>query len=167
MMKSKVLIYPNPILKKISKKVEEKTQKIEKIINDLVDIRNHTDHSTGIAAPQIGESIRIIAVDPGKNKKCKKHHGKNILINPNILKWEGTILGREGCMSVPDFTGNVNRARKIVVQFLDINFNENVIETDGFESILLQHEIDHLNGILFIDRVISKRTDLFRRNKKV
>jgi peptide deformylase len=68
-------------------------------------------------------------------------------------------------MSVPDYTGNVNRARKILVQYHDENLEEKVIETEGFEAILIQHESDHLDGVLFIDRVISRRTDLFRRKK--
>jgi len=160
-----VLTYPNPILKEISKEVTEINDNIKKIIQDLVDTMDATSHSTGIAAPQIGELVRIIAIDPGKNKKCKNHHGKKVLINPEIVKWEGLVQSREGCMSVPDYTGNVNRAEKVVVQFLDENFEPQAFEAEGFEAILLQHEIDHLDGILFIDRIISKRTDLFRRKK--
>lgn len=68
-------------------------------------------------------------------------------------------------MSVPDFTGNVTRAERIVVNYFDENMQQNVLETSGFEAVLIQHETDHLNGMLFIDRVISKRTDLFRRKK--
>ena len=68
-------------------------------------------------------------------------------------------------MSVPDFTGNVTRAERIVVSCFDENMQQTVLETSGFEAILIQHETDHLNGMLFIDRVISKRTDLFRRKK--
>ncbi|KAA0259069.1 peptide deformylase [Deferribacter autotrophicus] len=160
-----VLVYPNPLLKEISKEVNDIDEKIKNVIEDLIDTMDATSHSTGIAAPQIGELVRIIAIDPGKNKKCKNHHGKRVMINPEIIKWEGLIQSREGCMSVPDFTGNVNRAEKIVVQFFDENMKQHVFETEGFEAILIQHEIDHLDGILFIDRIISKRTDLFRRKK--
>ena len=87
------------------------------------------------------------------------------IINPEIIEHSGTVTSREGCMSVPDFTGNVTRAERIVVSYFDENMQQNVLETSGFEAILIQHETDHLNGMLFIDRVISKRTDLFRRKK--
>ena len=122
-------------------------------------------HSVGIAAPQIGELYRIIVIDASKNKKCNNHHGRMVLINPEILKWEGMLQFREGCMSVPDYTGNVNRARKVVVQYQNESFETTVIEAEEFEAVLLQHEIDHLDGVLFVDRIISKRTDLFRRKK--
>lgn len=160
-----VLVYPDPVLKEISEDVTELNDKIKQVIEDLKDTMDSSSHSVGIAAPQIGELYRIIAIDPGKNPKCEQSHGRQIMINPVILKWEGITPFREGCMSVPDYTGNVNRARKVLVQYLDENLEEKVIETEGFEAILIQHESDHLDGVLFIDRVISRRTDLFRRKK--
>ncbi|MCX8084670.1 MAG: peptide deformylase [Calditerrivibrio sp.] len=158
-----VLTYPNPILKEISKEVEVIDDYVKGVIQDLKDTMEASGHSVGIAAPQIGELIRVIVIDPSKNPKCKDHHGPNTMINPEIVKWEGLTQFREGCMSVPDYTGNVARASRIVVQFLDESGNMRVIETEGFEAILIQHEIDHLDGVLFIDRIISKRTDLFKR----
>lgn len=160
-----VLVYPDPVLKEISEDVTEINDKIKQVIEDLKDTMESSSHSVGIAAPQIGELYRIIAIDPGKNPKCESHHGKQIMINPTVLKWEGITPFREGCMSVPDYTGNVNRAEKIVVQYMNEDFEEKVIECAGFEAVLIQHESDHLDGILFIDRVISRRTDLFRRKK--
>lgn len=160
-----ILVYPDERLKEISASVTELTDEIKGVIQDLVDIMDDTSHSVGIAAPQIGELYRIIAIDASKNKKCENHHGKLVLINPEIVKWEGIMQFREGCMSVPDYTGNVNRARKVIVQYQDENFEDKVIEAEDFEAVLLQHEIDHLDGILFVDRIISKRTDLFRRRK--
>ncbi|MEF3255597.1 MAG: peptide deformylase [Deferribacterales bacterium] len=158
-----VLTYPNPLLKEISKEVEVIDDYVKSVIRDLKDTIEDSGHSVGIAAPQIGELIRVIVIDPSKNKKCTEHHGPQVMINPEILKWEGLTQFREGCMSVPDYTGNVARAEKIIVQFLDENGEQKVFETSGFEAILIQHEIDHLDGVLFIDRIISKRTDLFRR----
>jgi len=160
-----ILVYPDERLKEISANVTELTDEIKDVIQDLVDTMDDTSHSVGIAAPQIGELYRIIAIDASKNKKCENHHGKLVLINPEIVKWEGIMQFREGCMSVPDYTGNVNRARKVIVQYQDENFEDKVIEAEDFEAVLLQHEIDHLDGILFVDRIISKRTDLFRRRK--
>lgn len=160
-----VLVYPDPRLKEPAEDVTEINDKIKQVIQDLNDSMDSTDHSVGIAATQIGEPYRIIAIDPGKNKKCELHHGRKIMINPEIMKWEGMLQFREGCMSVPDYTGNVNRARKIVVSYQDENLEKRVFETEDFEAILIQHETDHLDGVLFVDRVISRRTDLFRRKK--
>lgn len=158
-----VLTYPNPLLKEVSEEVRDIDDRVKSVIQDLKDTMEYSGHSVGIAAPQIGELIRVIVVDPSKNSKCKEHHGPNVMINPEIVKWEGLTQFREGCMSVPDYTGNVARAEKIVVQFIDEAGEQKVFETSGFEAILIQHEIDHLDGVLFIDRIISKRTDLFRR----
>lgn len=160
-----VLIYPNNTLKQESVDIIEITSDIKTIIQDLKDTMLNAGHSTGIAAPQIGQLKRIITVDASLNKKCKENHGFMVMINPEIIEHSGTIISREGCMSVPDFTGNVTRAERIVVNFFDEYMKQNVLETSGFEAILIQHETDHLNGMLFIDRVISKRTDLFKRKK--
>ncbi|MGD9808914.1 MAG: peptide deformylase [Deferribacterales bacterium] len=160
-----VLVYPDPRLKEMAEDVTELDDRAKQVIQDLIDTMEESGHSTGIAATQIGEALRIVVADASKNKKCENHHGRLVLINPEILKWEGMLQFREGCMSVPDFTGNVNRARKILIKYQDENFEEKVIEAEDFEAVLLQHETDHLDGTLFIDRVISKRTDLFRRKK--
>jgi peptide deformylase len=88
-----------------------------------------------------------------------------VLINPEIYDYNGLLQFREGCLSVPDFTGNVNRAKEITVNYYDTSFKEQFIVVKDFEAVVIQHEIDHLNGILFLDRIISKRTDLFRRKK--
>lgn len=160
-----ILTYPDPRLKEESRDVTELDDYILSVITDLKDTMNATSHSVGVAAPQMGEPVRIIAIDASKNPKCKENHGALILINPEIMRHEGLMQFREGCMSVPDYTGNVNRASKVIVQYQDEQLEQKVIEADGFEAIVLQHEMDHLDGILFVDRVISKRTDLFRRKK--
>lgn len=160
-----VLVYPNPLLKEISEDVTALTDEVKKTVTDLLDTMGASPHSVGIAAPQIGKLLRIIAVDASRNKKCDNNHGKMIMINPEIIKWDGMLQFREGCMSVPDYTGNVNRARKIIVQYQDENLEQKALEAEEFEAVLIQHEMDHLDGVLFIDRVVSKRTDLFRRKK--
>ncbi|PLX66806.1 MAG: peptide deformylase [Denitrovibrio sp.] len=165
MAEREVLIYPDPRLKEIARDVDLVDDYIKQVIQDLIDTMEMSGHSTGIAATQIGEPVRIVVADASKNKKCEDNHGRLVMINPEILKWEGMLQFREGCMSVPDFTGNVNRARKILIRYQDENLESKVIEAEGFEAVLLQHETDHLEGTLFIDRVISKRTDLFRRKK--
>jgi peptide deformylase len=162
-MHREVLIYPNPLLKEEAQEVTELTPEIRGLIEDLRDTMIGSGHSVGIAATQLGEGWRIVVANAALGKKPSINHGELVLINPEIIRYEGYARSREGCMSVPDYTGNVNRAEKIVVQYLDENFEHRVIEAEGFEAILIQHEMDHLDGVLFIDRVISRKTDLFRR----
>jgi len=123
-------------------------------------------HSVGVAAPQIGVTRRVVVVDVSKSKLGRdNNHGRLVMINPEILEREGSETMREGCMSVPDYTGNVTRAESVVVQFLDRSGTERVIRTSGFEAVAIQHELDHLDGFLFLDRVSSLKTDVFRRKR--
>ncbi len=159
-----IVVYPDKRLKEVCRAVEQIDENILQKANDLLETMRFYSHSVGIAAPQVGDLARMIVVDASKNKKGQKiNHGELIMLNPEILDWQSIIKTREGCMSVPDYTGNVNRARKISVKYLDLEGSEHQFETEGFEAVVIQHEIDHLDGILFIDRIISKNTDLFRR----
>lgn len=160
-----VLVYPNPILKEEAIEVTSLTDEVKKVIEDLKDTMLSSNHSTGIAATQIGELYRIIVFDASKNKKCIENNGLTVMINPEIIEHNGMITFREGCMSVPDFTGNVNRAQNIVVHYFNELMEPQILKAKDFEAVLIQHESDHLDGTLFIDRVISKRTDLFKRKK--
>jgi peptide deformylase len=120
-----------------------------------------------VAAPQIGVCSRVAVVDVSSSKLGRdNHHGLLEMINPEILESEGCKTSREGCMSVPDYTGNVRRAESVVVRFFDRTGQRRVIRASGFEAIALQHEIDHLDGFLFLDRISSLKTDLFRRKKR-
>ena len=86
-----------------------------------------------------------------------------ILVNPEIVAWDGFVKGREGCLSVPDYTGNVMRAEKITLETQDPEGNTQQYQCEGFEARAIQHEIDHLDGLLFLDRLVSRRKDLFQR----
>ncbi len=159
-----IVVYPDKRLKEVCKTIENIDEDILNKARDLLETMRFYSHSVGIASPQIGNLVRIIAVDASKNKKGQKiNHGELVMLNPEILDWQSIIKTREGCMSVPDYTGNVNRARRITVKYTDLNGNEHTLDTEGFEAVVIQHEIDHLDGILFIDRIISKNTDLFKR----
>ena len=163
-----VLIYPDPRLKEICTPIVDFTESAPQILQDLVDTMIDAGHSVGIAAPQIGDLYRVAVVDVTNSKLGKKqeNHGLLQMVNPEIIETEGSQIVREGCMSVPDYTGNVTRSESIVVQFLDQNQQLQVIRCDGFEAIAIQHELDHLDGLLFLDRVSSLKTDLFRRKQK-
>lgn len=163
-----VLIYPDSRLKEICAPISNLDESAKQLLQDLVDTMIDAGHSVGIAAPQLGDLRRAAVVDVSNSKlgKKQKNHGLLQMVNPEIIKREGSQIVREGCMSVPDYTGNVTRSEAIVVQFLDQNQQRQVISAEGFEAIAIQHELDHLDGFLFLDRVSSLKTDLFRRKQK-
>jgi peptide deformylase len=159
-----ILLYPDPVLKTVCAPVDALDASIDALAQDLIDTMLAAGHSVGVAAPQIGVTRRVVVVDVSKSKLGRdNNHGLLVMINPEILEREGQETMREGCMSVPDYTGNVTRAESIVVQFLDRAGREQVIRAGGFEAVAIQHELDHLDGLLFLDRVSSLKTDVFRR----
>ncbi|HHL45549.1 MAG TPA: peptide deformylase [Gammaproteobacteria bacterium] len=157
-----ILIYPDPRLKQMSQPVQQFDDELRGFVAELEQTMRSSAGGVGIAAPQVGCFQRIVIVDVSAKPKIA-NHGRMVLINPEILSWEGMVKGREGCMSVPDFTGNVMRAERITVTALDENGEPQEYVCDGYEARAVQHEIDHLDGLLFLDRLVSRRTDLFRR----
>lgn len=115
-----------------------------------------------LAAPQIGCPVQVIVVDVSR-KKGETGHGLVVLLNPRISRQERKRIVREGCLSVPDYTGNVLRFEQTVVEGLSPEGAPVTIEASGFEALAFQHELDHLDGTLFLDRIQSQDTDLFRR----
>ena len=162
-----IRVYPDPILKQIAEPVEEIDESVVAIVQDLVDTMLDAGHSVGVAAPQIGVLQRVMVVDVSTSKLGRdNNHGLLEMVNPEIIERSGSKMMREGCMSVPDYTGNVTRAEHIVIEFTNRNGQLRVIEASGFEAIAIQHELDHLDGLLFLDRVSSLKTDLYRRKSK-
>jgi peptide deformylase len=158
-----ILTYPDERLKQESTPVVEVDDELRAIIADLEETRDAGPRGVGIAAPQVGRFQRIAIVDCSKTRKPVPNHGRLFLINPEITEWEGMAVGREGCMSVPDYTGNVIRAEAVTLKALDIDGNEQEYRCEGFEARAIQHEMDHLDGLLFLDRLVSRRNDLFKR----
>jgi peptide deformylase len=158
-----ILVYPDPELKKISRTVNFIDEEIKTLIADLEETMHAQPGCVGIAAPQTGALWRIIVIDSSRNPRFPSKHGKLVLVNPEVLEQEGSVIGREGCLSLPEFTGNVNRAQNISVQATDAEGKTLLFSAEDFEARLILHEIDHLDGILFIDRVSSLKTDVFRR----
>jgi len=138
----------NPILRKKAKPVTRVNSAVQKLINDMFLTMYQAD-GVGLAAPQVGKSKRIIVVDVGK--------GKIALVNPEIVTAEGEATAEEGCLSIPGKTGDVTRAAKVVVKGLDETGKPVEIEADGLLARAFQHEIDHLNRILFIDKATNIR----------
>ena len=133
------------------------------LVADLLETMKASPACVGLAAPQIGVSRRVIAVDVSAHPKTTVNHGLVVMIDPVIVEASGREVGREGCMSVPDLTANVARATSIVVRGRTPEGDDRIIATEGFEARAFQHEIDHLDGMLILDRVDSLTTDVFRR----
>lgn len=157
-----ILKLPDERLKQVSTPIEHFDAALGLAIADLEETRLAGPAAVGIAAPQVGWFKRVVIVDVSTRKGIV-NHGHLILVNPEIEHWEGFDVGREGCLSVPDYTGNVIRATRIRLSAQDPGGSPLSLELEGFEARAVQHEIDHLDGLLFIDRVVSRRTDLFRR----
>jgi peptide deformylase len=160
-----VLVFPDQRLKEISARVDIADSQLQEILQDLEDTLEYSPGTVGIAAPQIGISKRIVLIDAAKTKKPVFNHGRLFLINPIITVTSGSAIAREGCLSLPDLTANVARAETITIEF-ETPFGEmQSFDTNHFEARLIQHEVDHLDGILFLDRVSCLKTDVFRRKR--
>jgi len=133
----------DPVLRRHAAPVGKVTRETMEIVREMIDIM-HENYGIGLAAPQIGISQQILVVDIGE--------GAHVLINPKILRAEGEQFGVEGCLSLPRLEGMVKRAQKVVVKGLDRHGRPIKMKGEGLMARVLQHEIDHLHGILFIDR---------------
>ena len=160
-----ILLFPNPALREKAAHVDVFDKKTGIIAARLTELMYVNKGCVGIAAPQAGELSRIAVVDATGNKKAVKTSGLLVLVNPEILEKSGSCVNREGCLSVPDFTGNVERPDKVKIKYQDIKGGFHILETHGFEAVILQHELDHLDGILFIDRIRNSKRDMFKRKK--
>jgi peptide deformylase len=159
-----VLHYPASVLKASASPIEPGIE-ADTLCADLVDTMRASPACVGLAAPQIGVSARAFCMDVSGHPKARSYAGLVVLLNPVILAQDGSAVTREGCMSLPDFTGNVRRATAVTVRGTTPDGAEREINADAFEARALQHEIDHLDGLLFLDRVSSLTADLFPRKR--
>ena len=160
-----VVRLPEPVLKRVAIAVTDIGPEEKALAADLFDTMFASPSCVGVAAPQIGVSIRAFSVDVTAHRKADSCHGPFVLFNPVVILARHLELGREGCLSVPDFTGNVARATEVVMAGLTPEGATRVIEANAFEARALLHELDHLDGMLFLDRVGSLSTDVFRRKR--
>jgi len=160
-----ILVYPDPTLKQVSKSVESFDAALSELVSDLCQTLDSFPGCVGIAAPQVGALVRLLVIDASRNQKCTVNSGRQILINPTLISQEGGEIAREGCLSLPDFTANVLRAKSIEVQALDQFGQSRSLKANDFEARVILHEMDHLDGLLFLDRVASLKTDVFRRKR--
>lgn len=162
-MKVKLITYPNKILKAKSEDVKKIADNIIRLLDNMKEIM-YKYKGIGLAAPQVGINIRVAIIDLQKNDPG---FGLVEMINPEILENAGEFEEHEeGCLSVPDFYSPVPRGKYIKIKYIDRKGEERTIETDTFFSVVAQHEVDHLNGILFIDRISPLRKELFRNHRR-
>ena len=151
-----ILTLPDPILRKKAKPIERVDADLRRLIDDML-LTMYDAPGIGLAAPQIGILRRLIVMDPAKDEAPKT---PVIMVNPEILeRSEEMRVHDEGCLSIPDFTAEIERPAKTRVSFLDRAGKEQEIELNGIWSTLVQHEIDHLNGVLFIDYLSRLKRD--------
>ena len=163
MTKLEVLTYPNKFLQQPTKPVENIDEVIQKLVADMAETMYEAP-GVGLAAIQVGSDKQVLVYD---EKPTESNRGYGVIINPTIVETEGQIISEnEGCLSVPDFRSDVKRAARIVVEGVDRDGKFLRFEAGGFLAIVLQHEIDHLNGTLFIDRISALKRELYKRRMK-
>lgn len=155
--------YPEKVLKEKATPVTDIDGDVQKLIDDMIETM-YAAPGIGLAAPQVGVSKRIIVIDVSVKETEKTP--LLVLINPEIIRTEGEIESEEGCLSIPGYITIVKRAERVLVSGLNRDGKEILIEGEGLLSRALQHEIDHLNGILFIDRISSIKREFFKKRYK-
>jgi peptide deformylase len=159
-----VLKFPDKRLRRVSEPVAEITDEIRELAGDMLDVM-YDQPGIGLAAPQLGETVRMIVVDTEWTQENAERRPL-VLINPEISERRDKILWTEGCLSVPDFEAEVERSANLRLHALDLDGEEVTIDAEGLQAVCFQHEIDHLDGILFIDRISSLKRNLYVRRRK-
>lgn len=151
--------FPDEVLRKKSIPVETIDNNIKELLDNMAETMYNAP-GIGLAAPQVGVNKRVIVIDiTGPEEKS----GLMKIVNPEILEMDGEVVGEEGCLSVPEEYAEVKRAEKIKVKFLDENSVEHIIEADGLLARAFQHEIDHLDGVLFIDKISPLKREFIKK----
>ena len=159
-----IVLYPHPVLKQVCAPLDPHSELGQEIARDLVDTLE-SGTGVGLAAPQLGQPYRVILVEAARNPR-RAGQGRFLLFNPCIVEQGGRQVIREGCLSIPEYTGNVVRAEEVLVEGLGRDGEAIQVRAREYEAVVFQHEIDHLDGILFLDRIANVKTDLFRRKPR-
>lgn len=160
-----VLKFPDPRLREISEPIGEITEAIRQLAEDMCEVM-YDEPGIGLAAPQVGEQIRLVVVDTEWTAEGMDRNPL-VLVNPVLSDPAGTVKWTEGCLSVPDFEADVERAETITLRATDLDGKPIEIQATDLQAVCFQHEIDHLDGTLFIDRISRlKRTRYIAKRKK-
>lgn len=161
-----VLQFPDPRLKRTSLPVAEVTDEIRVLAQDMIEVM-YDEPGIGLAAPQVGEAIRLVVMDTDYDDEAEDP-GRNpvVMINPEIVSKDGAVTWTEGCLSVPDFQADVDRAAHVVVRYTDLDGNEHEEDVTELRAVCFQHELDHLDGVLFIDRISRLKRNMYAKKRK-
>lgn len=162
-----IIKYPDPFLKTHAARVESVDDSVRKLIDDMIETMYYA-RGIGLASVQVGDTRRVVVLDVPDEDEKERAKGRNLmaLVNPEIVSAEGETFYEEGCLSVPGVTADVERAARVKVKALDRDGKPFEIEAEGLLAIALQHELDHLNGVLFIDRLSRLKRELVKRRYK-
>jgi peptide deformylase len=163
-MPLEVLHFPDPRLKQVSAPVESVDDELRALAQEMLDVM-YDEPGIGLAAPQVGHSIRLVVMDTEWSDEGKERKPA-VIVNPEIVLREGRISWEEGCLSVPDYTAEVERAERVVVRYRNLDGEEVTEDVTGLRAVCFQHEIDHLDGILFIDRISRLKRSLYVKRRK-
>jgi len=158
-----VLHFPDRRLREVSKPIEAVTDEIRALARDMLDVM-YDEPGIGLAAPQLGFPVRLVVVDVAWTEEGAEKSPR-ILVNPEIVHAEGTLTWNEGCLSVPDFQAEVERAERVRLRASDLDGNALELEAEGLEAVCFQHELDHLDGVLFIDRISRLKRSIYVRKR--
>jgi peptide deformylase len=159
-----VLQFPDKRLRRVSQPIREITDEIRLLAADMLEVM-YDEPGIGLAAPQVGEAVRLVVVDTEWREENAERNPL-VLVNPEIVASEGQVVWNEGCLSVPEFEAEVERSAKVSLRAQDLDGREVRIEAEGLQAVCFQHEIDHLDGVLFIDRISRLKRNLYVRKRR-
>jgi peptide deformylase len=157
-----IRLYPDPVLRNRTSRVEHFDSSLDRLIEDMVETM-HAAPGVGLAANQVGVPLQLAVIDLSAREDEGQRHPLIVIINPEVLFMEGSVIAEGGCLSIPDYAENVKRATRVKVRALDRSGKPIEIEAEGLLAKALQHEIDHLNGVLFVDKLSPLKKSLFKR----
>ncbi len=159
-----VLQFPDPRLKRVSERIEKITDELRTLADDMLEVM-YDEPGIGLAAPQVGEAVRLIVMDTDWTEEDAER-SPVVLVNPQIVHREGQIVWSEGCLSVPDLQAEVERSERVVVRATDLDGHPYEEDARELRAVCIQHEIDHLDGILFIDRISRLKRSMYVKKRK-
>ena len=159
-----VLNFPDPRLRRSSEPIEKVTDELRQLAADMLETM-YDEPGIGLAAPQVSHALRLIVMDTEWTEEDAEPR-PCVFVNPEIIERSGEIVWNEGCLSVPDFTAEVKRAERVVLKALDLEGREGVETASGLRAVCFQHELDHLDGVLFIDRISRLKRNLYVGKRK-
>ncbi len=157
--------YPDPVLRKKTSRVERIDSSLDHLIKDMVETM-HAAPGVGLAANQVGVPLQLAVIDLSSREDEDQRHPLLVIINPEILAMEGSVIEEEGCLSIPEYAEKVKRATRVKVRAQDRTGKQFELEAEGLMAKALQHEIDHLNGLLFVDKLSPLKKSFFKRRYK-